>query len=116
MSSNDGTRSTDAHESPLAHHFFAVSLNWLASRGGTFLGGMLLANQANDRGEITGSGVADSVAHDAKDRIEVRLERRYPHRRRTAKFLPWAARRLSAARRRTACFLGADDDGGGHSR
>jgi len=31
---------------------------------------MLLVNQANDHGEITGSGVADSVAHDAKDRIE----------------------------------------------
>jgi len=44
MSSNDGTRSTDAHESRLAHHFFPVSLNWLASRGGTFLGGMLSVN------------------------------------------------------------------------
>jgi hypothetical protein len=43
----------------------------LTSRGGTFLGGTLLVNQANDHGEITGSGVADSVAHDAKDRIEV---------------------------------------------
>ena len=32
---------------------------------------MLLVNQANDHGEITGSGVADSVAYDAKDRIEV---------------------------------------------
>jgi exodeoxyribonuclease-5 len=32
---------------------------------------MLLVNQANDQGEITGSGVADSVAYDAKDRIEV---------------------------------------------
>ena len=32
---------------------------------------MLLFNQANDHGEITGSGVADSVAYDAKDRIEV---------------------------------------------
>ena len=32
---------------------------------------MLLVNQANDHGEITGSGVADSVAHDAKVRIEV---------------------------------------------
>jgi len=42
----------------------------LTSRGGTFLGKMLLVNQANDHGEITGSGVADSVAHDAKDRIE----------------------------------------------
>jgi hypothetical protein len=31
---------------------------------------MLSVNQANDHGEITGSGVADSVAHDAKDRIE----------------------------------------------
>jgi hypothetical protein len=71
MSSNDGTRPTDAYESLLAHHFFPVSLNWLASRGRTFLGRMLLVNQANDHGEITGSGVADSVAHDAKDRIEV---------------------------------------------
>ena len=32
---------------------------------------MLLFNQANDHGEITGSGVANSVAYDAKDRIEV---------------------------------------------
>jgi hypothetical protein len=71
MSSNDGTRPTDAHESLLAHHFFPVSLNWLAFCGGTFLDRMLSVNQANDHGEITGSGVADSVAHDAKDRIEV---------------------------------------------
>ena len=28
-------------------------------------------NQAHDHGEIIGSGVADSVARDAKDRIEV---------------------------------------------
>jgi hypothetical protein len=71
MSSNDGTRSTDAYESLLAHHFFPVSLNWLASRGRTFLGRMLLVNQANDHGEIIVSGIADSVAHDAKDRIEL---------------------------------------------
>ena len=30
-----------------------------------------MVNQANDHGEITGSGVADSVAYDAKDRIEI---------------------------------------------
>jgi hypothetical protein len=36
-----------------------------------FLGGMLSVNQANDHGEITGSGVADSVAYDAEDRIEI---------------------------------------------
>ena len=71
MSSNDGTRSTDAHKSRLAHRFFPVSLNWLASRGGTFLGGMLSVNQANDHGEIIVSGVAYSAAHDAKVRIEV---------------------------------------------
>ena len=74
MSSNDGTRSTDAHESRLAHHFFPVSLNWLASRGGTFLGGMLSVNQANDRGEIIVSGIADSVAYDAKVRIDVSVD------------------------------------------
>ena len=74
MSSNDGTRSTDAHESLLAHHFFPVSLNWLASRGRTFLGRMLLVNQANDHGEITGSGVAASVAYDAKVRIDVSVD------------------------------------------
>ena len=71
MSSNDGTRPTDAYESLLAHHFFPVSLNWLASRGRTFLGRMLLVNQANDHGEITGTGIADAVAYDAEDRIEV---------------------------------------------
>jgi len=43
----------------------------VASRGGTFLGGMLLVSQANDHGKITACGVADSMAHDAKDRIEV---------------------------------------------
>ena len=32
---------------------------------------MPLVNQANDHGEITGSGVANSVAYDAKARIEV---------------------------------------------
>ena len=32
---------------------------------------MLLVNQANDHGEIIVSGIADSVAHDAKDRIKV---------------------------------------------
>jgi hypothetical protein len=35
---------------------------------------MLSANQANDHGEITGSGVADSVAHDAKVRIDVGVD------------------------------------------
>jgi len=35
---------------------------------------MLLVNQANDHGEITVSGVADSVAHDAKDRIDVGVD------------------------------------------
>jgi hypothetical protein len=109
MSSNDGTRPTDAYESLLAHHFSPVSLNWSASRGGTFLGGMLSVNQANDHGEITGSGVADSVAYDSKDRIEVRLERRYPHRRRAVEFLTRAARRLPAAQWRITWFLGAND-------
>jgi len=74
MSSNDGTRPTDAHESLLAHHFFPASLKLSASRSGTLLGGMLLVNQANDHGEITVSGVADSVAHDAKDRIDVGVD------------------------------------------
>ncbi len=32
---------------------------------------MLSVNQANDHGEIIVSGIADSVAHDAKVRIEV---------------------------------------------
>jgi hypothetical protein len=32
---------------------------------------MLLVSQANDHGKITACGVADSMAHDAKDRIEV---------------------------------------------
>ncbi len=71
MSSNDGTRSTDAYESLLAHHFFPVSLKLVGVPRRKFLGRMLLVNQANDHGEITGSGVADSVAYDAKDRIEV---------------------------------------------
>ena len=48
-----------------------ANADFLTSCGGTFLGRMLLVNQANDHGEITGSGVADSVAYDAKDRIEV---------------------------------------------
>jgi hypothetical protein len=46
----------------------------LAFCGGTFLDRMLSVNQANDHGEITGSGVADSVAHDAKDRIDVGVD------------------------------------------
>ena len=71
MSSNDGTRPTDAYESLLAHHFFPVSLKLVDVPRRKFLGRMLLVNQANDHGEITGSGVADSVAYDAKDRIEV---------------------------------------------
>jgi hypothetical protein len=33
-----------------------------------------LVNQANDHGEITGSGVADSVAYDAKVRIDVGVD------------------------------------------
>ncbi len=48
--------------------------NWLTSRGGTFLGGMLLVNQANDHGEIIVSGIADSVAYDAKVRIDVSVD------------------------------------------
>jgi hypothetical protein len=116
MSSNDGTRSTDAHETPLAHHFFPVSLKLVDLPRRKFLRRMLLVNQANDHGEITGSGVADSVAYDAKDRMEARLEQRCRHRRRAVEFLPWAAQGLSAAHWRTACFLGADDDGGGDSR
>ena len=116
MSSNDGTRSADAYESWLAQHSFPVSLNWLTSRGGTFLGKMLLVNQANDHGEITACGVADSMAYDAKDRIEARLEQRCRHRRRTAKFLPWATRRLLTARRRVTRLVGADDDATGDRR
>jgi hypothetical protein len=78
---------------------------------------MLSVNQANDHGEITGSGVADSVAHDAKDRIEVITD--------------WnsgvdidAGRlnsdrgQLGAYRRRASAShgVGADDDGGDDSR
>jgi len=75
-----------------------------------------LVNQANDHGEITGSGVADSVAHDAKDRIEARLEQRCRHRRRAVEFRLRAAWRVSAAHWRAACMVGADDDGGGDRR
>jgi hypothetical protein len=32
---------------------------------------MLLVNQANDHGEIIGSGVADAIVSNAEDRIEV---------------------------------------------
>ena len=98
MSSNDGTRSTDGYESLLAHHFFPVSLKLVDVPRRKFLGGMLSVNQANDHGEITGSGVADSMAYDAKDRIEARLEQRCRHRRRAVEFRRRAARRLSAAR------------------
>jgi hypothetical protein len=78
---------------------------------------MLLVNQANDHGEITGSGVADSVAHDAKDRIEVitdgnsgvdiDVERLNSYR-----------GQLGAYWRRSGASHGvaADDDGGRHSR
>jgi hypothetical protein len=71
MSSNDGTRPTDAYENRLAHHFFPASLKLVDVLRRKFLGGMLSVNQANDHGEITGSGVADSVAYDAEDRIEI---------------------------------------------
>jgi hypothetical protein len=109
MSSNDGTRPTDAHESLLAHHFFPASLKLVDVPRRKFLGRMLLVNQANDHGEIIVSGFADSVAHDAKDRIEVRLERRYRHRRRAVEFLTRAAPGLPAAQWRITWFLGAND-------
>jgi len=74
MSSNDGTRPTDAYESLLAHHFFPVSLKLVDVPRRKFLGGMLSVNQANDRGEIIVSGIADSVAYDAKVRIDVSVD------------------------------------------
>ena len=51
---------------------------------------MLFVNQANDHGEIIVAGIADAVAYEAEGRVEARLEQRCRHRRRTAKFLPWA--------------------------
>ena len=74
MSSNDGTRSTDAYENRLAHHFFPASLKLVDAPRRKFLGGMLSVNQANDRGEIIVSGIADSVAYDAKVRIDVSVD------------------------------------------
>ena len=76
-----------------------------------------MVNQANDHGEITVSGVADSVAHDAKVRIDVSVDwngdihidggrlnfKREP---------PDAYQRRNGA----SHGVGADDDGGGHSR
>ena len=78
---------------------------------------MLSVNQANDHGEITGSGVADSAAHDAKDRIEVIIDRNsgvYID----AGRLNSDRGQLGAYRRRASAShgVGADDDGGGHSR
>ncbi len=74
-----------------------------------------MVNQANDHGEITGSGVADSVAYDAKDRIEVitdwdsdvdiDVERLNSYRR-----PPDAYQRRSGA----SHGVGADDEGRGH--
>jgi len=117
MSSNDGTRSTDAYESLLAHHFFPVSLKLVDVPRRKFLGGMLSVNQANDHGEITGSGVADSAAYDAKDRIEVIIDRKSGVDIDAGR-LNSDRGQLGAYRRRASAShgVGADDDGGGHSR
>ena len=117
MSSNDGTRSTDAHESRLAHRFFPVSLNWLASRGGTFLGGMLSVNQANDHGEIIVSGVAYSAAHDAKVRIDVSVDWNGDIHIDGGRLNSYRGQ-LGAYQRRSGAAhgVGADDDGGDDSR
>ena len=117
MSSNDGTRSTDAHESPLAHHFFPLSLKLVDVPRRKFLGGMLSVNQANDHGEIIVSGIADSVAYDAKDRIEVIIDRKSGVDIDAGR-LNSDRGQLGAYRRRASAShgVGADDDGGGHSR
>ena len=117
MSSNDGTRSTDGYESLLAHHFFPVSLKLVDVPRRKFLGGMLSVNQANDHGEITGSGVADSAAYDAKDRIEVIIDRKSGVDIDAGR-LNSDRGQLGAYRRRASAShgVGADDDGGGHSR
>jgi hypothetical protein len=117
MSSNDGTRSTDACESLLAHHFLPVSLKLVDVPQRKFLGGMLLVNQANDHGEITGSGVADSAAYDSKDRIEVIIDRKSGVDIDVERLNSYRGQ-LGAYRRRAGAShgAGADDDGGDDSR
>ena len=117
MSSNDGTRPTDAHESLLAHHFFPVSLKLVDVPRRNISRRTLLVNQANDHGEITGSGIADSAAYDFKDRIEVIIDRKSGVDIDVERLNSYRGQ-LGAYRRRAGGShgVGADDDGRDDSR